>query len=338
MSKWYEDTVKQPGIIVASRVRLARNIEGHPFPAALSSKEATELIHVIRDGLSDLNLSYIELQQISSSEKQALREHRVMNSAMTSCKRPMGLLLSESESDSILLGGDDHIRIQSIEPGAALHKVWDCVNHLDDKINEQFAYAFSKKYGYLTAFPTNVGTGMRVSVDLHLPIISKSRAFKRLMEEVARIGLMIKGVHGDIAENYGDVYRICNQKTLGQSEEDILNSVEKIAFQLANQERRARVESSKNSQKELADEIYKSFGVLKYARRLSLKEALIYLSQVRLGQMEGIIHLEKSVNLYGMMLEVQQGSLEQYIGHEIEEEEAGYIRAKYIRENISDII
>jgi protein arginine kinase len=336
MSKWYEDTVKHPEIIVSSRIRLARNVEGHLFPAALSSDEAKELIHNLRDGLEDLKFSYTDLQGISLSEKKAFREHRILNSAMVACERPMGLLLSETQSSSVLLGGDDHIRIQCVESGAALHKAWDAANNLDDKINEHFAYAFNSKYGYLTAFPTNVGTGMRVSVDLHLPIISKSRAFKRLIEEMARIGLMIKGVQGDVAENYGDIYRICNQKTLGQSEEDIISSVEKIAFQLANQEKKSRENAGKNS--ELVDDVYKSFGVLRYARRLSLKEALIYLSQVRLGQIEEIIQLEQPVNFYGMMLAIQPGSLEQYAGHALEEEEAAYMRAKLIRENISDIL
>lgn len=337
MNKWYEDTSKEAGVIVSSRVRLVRNLADQVFPAKLPKDEAINLINTMHGKLADLDLNYYELWRLDSAHKDALREHRILSSALAKSKRPMGLLLSEDESESILLCGDDHLRMQFLLPGSSLHRAFQYADELDDKINEIFDYAFSEKYGYLTAFPTNVGTGLRVSCVLHLPILSKSRSFKSLQEEISRIGLTLKGVIGSGNDNYGDLYRLSNQKTLGQSEEDLIESLERIALELAGQERKARNDALKKRKGELEDEIYKSLGVMKYARRLSIKEALVYLSQVRIGASDGILNLENDINVYGLMLGVQPGSLKAYAKKDLNENEILQVRAQYLRENLPEL-
>jgi protein arginine kinase len=282
-------------------------------------------------------LNYQELWKVDSFHKQALREHRVLNSELEKSKRPMGLLLSEDESESILLCGDDHLRMQFILPGTGLHKAWQYADALDNQVNQIFEYAFSEKYGYLTAFPTNVGTGLRASCVLHLPLLSKVRSFKSLQEEIARIGFTLKGVMGSGNDNYGELYRLSNQKTLGQSEEDVIEGVERIALQLAGQERKVRNDAIKSRRNELEDEIYKSFGVMKYARRLTLKETMLYLSQVRLGVCDGIIELDKPINFYGLMLGVQPGSLKVYAGQDLSKNDILQVRADYLREMLPEL-
>lgn len=338
-SKWFEVTGKPQGIIVSSRVRLARNIEGYAFPQKLEQDSRQELLKALRKGLADLDLDYQDLDLLDQTEKKALRERRLINSDIASRSVNMGLYTSEDESLSILLGGDDHLKMQCILPGSALRRSWEIMDQLDDRINEQFDYAFSEKYGYLTAFPTNMGTGLRASVVLHLPLISRERNFKRLMEEIGRMGVSLKGIRSsEVSENYGCLYQLSNQKTLGLSEKEIIENVERFAMQLAGQERQAENEMVRTKRRDIEDEVYKSFGVLRYARKLSYKECMIYLSQVRLGMANGLIELKKPVNIHSLMLQSQPGSLSEYAGRDLTEEECKTVRADYIRRALPDIV
>ena len=335
MNKWFEVTGKPQGIVVSSRIRLARNIEGHVFPGKMQESEKQALLRELRQGLSGFDMSYTDLRQMNQNEKKALKERKLINSTIAGRNTSMGLYTSADESVSILLGGDDHLRFQCLLPGSALHKGWEIMDELDDRINEHFDYAFSEKYGYLTSFPTNMGTGLRASVDL--PLLSKERNFKRLMEEIGRMGISLKGVcGGDPSENYGNLYRLSNQKTLGQTEKEIIENVERFAMQLAGQERQAENEIVRTKRGDVEDEIYKSFGVLRYARKLSFKEGMMYLSQIRMGMANGLIHMKEPVNIHSLMLQSQPASLMQYAGRSLTEEESRIVRAQFIREHLPE--
>lgn len=337
MNKWFEVTGKPQGIVVSTRVRLARNIEGFVFPGKMGEEERQKLLARLRQGLSGLEMSYTDLKQLDQNEKKALKERRLINSAIASRNSSMGLYTSEDESVSILLGGDDHLRFQCMLPGSGLLKGWQIMDELDDQINERFDYAFSERFGYLTSFPTNMGTGLRASVTLHLPLISRERNFKRLMEEIGRMGISLKAVYGgDPSENYGSLYRLSNQKTLGQSEREIIENVERFAMQLATQERQAENEIVRTKRDDIEDEIYKSFGVLRYARKLSSKECMMYLSHVRMGIANGLIRMKQPVNIHSLMIQSQPGSLMQYAGRSLTEEECRSVRAQFIQANLPE--
>ncbi len=336
MSKWYEDVQKQQDVYIFTRVRLARNIKGHVFPGKMEEAEAGQMVAELREGLSGLGLSYRDLSRSTDAYRRGLAERRVLNSGLAKKTSPMGLFLSENESESILLCGDDHIRIQCIQGGLAFRSTWDQANLTDDWISKRFPYAFDQKYGYLTAFPTNVGTGLRACVLLHLPVISNSKQFRSLMDEAKRIGISIKGVFGEPAENYGALYYVSNQKTLGQTEDELIVSVQRVAAQLAGQERKTRIDLMKGHRNEREDEVYKSYGVLKYARKLTMKEGLVYLSQIRGGIYDGVIRMEKPVSIYSLMLGIQPGNLQLAMGP-FEEEQTDYIRADYIRNNLPEL-
>lgn len=340
MRRWYEETPGAQDVIVSSRVRLERNLKDTVFPAGLTTEKRRDLVNSLQQGLAPMlgsEMDYRELSKVSKAEKDYLRERRVVSSALAAIEEPMGLFLSENESQSVLLCGDDHFRIQCILPGLSLHKAWSEADSLDDKINERYPYAFDSKYGYLTAFPTNVGTGLRATVQLHLPMISQGRQFRKLVEEIGRIGFTVKGIYGDSGENFGALYQVSNQKTLGQSEADIISSVYRIAGQIAAQERKARHMILKENQARLEDEVYKSYGVLKYARRLTLKEAMMYLSQIRAGVTDGLISLKEPVSIYRLMLDVQPAALKLAFHLEADEEALLVKRADYIREVLPEI-
>lgn len=339
MNKWFDGTGKPQGIVVSSRVRLARNIEGVIFPEKMQEPQRQQFLKELREGLADFELVYCDLKQLNRFEKSALRERRLINSAIASRNSSMGIMTTEDEAVSILLGGDDHLRFQCLQPGASLRKAWQVLDDLDNQINDIFDYAFSEKYGYLTSFPTNMGTGMRASMQLHLPCLSKTREFKQLREEIGRMGISIKEVHGnDSSENYGSLYRLSNQKTLGVTEKEIIENVERFAIQVADRERKLENEMVRTSRLSVEDEIYKSFGVLRYARKLSLKECMIYLSQIRMGIANGLIRLKTPVNIYSLMIQCQPANLMQYTGRSLTEEELGIVRAQFIQTHLSDCI
>lgn len=337
MSKWYEDVNRQQDVYVYSRIRLARNIKGHVFPGKMDDAEARQTLGQLAAGLSDLGLEYRDLSHCSADYRQGLAERRILNLGLAKRNTPMGLYMSADESKSILLCGDDHLRLQCIQGGLTFQKLWEQADQMDNWVGERFAYAFDPKYGYLTAFPTNVGTGLRASVLLHLPVISSGKQFRSVMDEAKRIGISIKGIFGEPSENYGALYYVSNQKTLGQTEDEIIVSVQRVAAQLAGQERKTRQELLKGHRNEREDEVYKSYGVLKYARKLTMKEGLVYLSQVRGGIFDGVIQTEQPVSIYSLMVGIQPGNLRLNMGS-FESEQIDYVRADYVRKHLPELV
>lgn len=239
MLKWFENVDSGRRGIVSSRVRLVRNWDQYAFPSRLTPKEGMEMIHRLEYGLGDLgtldgkHYEYTSLDELSELDRKALRERRVLNSTIAAKKTPVGIIISDEEDTGIVLNGTDHIRLQCHCVGLHLDELWKRADRIDDYINERFTYAFDEKYGYLTSFPTNVGTGLRASVIVHLPTLSMGKKFGGLVTEMGRFGAIVKGVYGEGSENYGALYEVSNQKTLGVSEKEILDMVTRVAAQLS---------------------------------------------------------------------------------------------------------
>lgn len=343
MMRWFEQTGrKRPGII-SSRVRLVRNWDQYPFPSRLSEKESAEMIRRLEYGLKDIGslegktYEYAYLSELSELERRALRERRVFNSTIASKKTPAGIIISEEEDVNIVLNGTDHIRLQVQSSGLHLDELWKRADRMDDYINARFSYAFDEKYGYLTSFPTNVGTGLRASVLLHLPNLSMGKKFNGLMAEMGRFGAAIKGVYGEGSENYGSLYEVSNQKTLGLTEKEILDMVNRVAVQLVAQERQVRKMALEKHGLECADEAYKSYGVLKYARRLSGRDAMIFLSQLMSGLEDGLLETTEPCPVYRLMLGIQPANLQKLSKAPLGKEELDMARADYLRAELPEI-
>ena len=342
MLKWYQETENQHDVFVAGRIRLVRNLEHYPFPLKLSGEDAGELVGKLENGLENIgsvdgkNYKKLSVSVMDKTEKKALKERRAINGAGASKEGPETLLLSEDESVSLLLNGEDHIRLQCIAGGAVLPALWKEAGQLDDYINERFGYAFHEKYGYLTAYPTNMGTGLRAAVALHLPMLSVGKQFTKLVGEISRFGVSVRGLYGEGSENYGALYEVSNQKTLGVTEEEIISLVQQMADRLAASERKIKSLTLRSHRLDMEDEVFKSYGVLKYAKKLSLKEAMIYLSQVRVGEMEGLLEFKTPLNLYGLMMEIQPAGMELLAPED--KDDLKKARADYIRKQLPELV
>lgn len=343
MTRWFERIDSKSSNIVYSRIRLARNWDQYVFPARMTREQCREMVNRLREGLKGVaeldgrDHQYRQLDEAQELEKLALRERRILNLAAVNRKEPAGLLLSEDEGSSLVLGGDDHIRIQQLGAGLCLDELWHKADALDDYVNERFSYAFDEKYGYLTSFPTNVGTGLRACVALHLPTLSQVRKFQSIVADMSRFGTAIRGLYGEGSDNYGGLYEISNQRTLGQSEKELVELVTKAAAQLNNQEMRIRNAALNTQRLEREDEAYKSYGVLKYARKIAEKDARIFLSQLMAGEEDGLMAFDKKCSIYSLFLGIKPANLNLWAKRPLDKGELDAVRAAYLRQNLPEI-
>lgn len=343
MPKWFENMETNRTNVVCSRIRLARNWKEYSFPSRLEKKDAKEMVRRLEAGLMGLGQidgrDYVcrSLEDMDELERISLQERKVLNETLAKKKGPASILISEGEDVSVALNGSDHIRILLMAPGLDLENLWRHADQIDNDINSKFDYCFDDKYGYLTTYPTNLGTGLRTSVILHLPTLSLGRKFNNMINEMGRFGASIKGVQGEGAENYGALYEVSNLKTLGSTEKEIIDLVNRVAGQLNSQERQVRELSLKNHRLEREDEAYKSYGVLKYARRLAMKDAMTFLSQLMAGIHDGLLIPKESCSVYKLMLGIQPAGLSALSDRPLGKEELDVARAAYLRSALPEL-
>ena len=319
MDKWYEVPGKAGTNVIYSRVRLVRNLKEYPFPGRLTKEQSAELSEKLLGGLTGIasmdrmQYRFTHLERMGDLEKTALLERRAINRSVMKKKDPTGMILSEDESTAILLNGDDHVRIQTLQTGLTLEQLYERADKIDDYISERFDYAFDEKYGYLTSFPTNVGTGLRAAVVLHLPMLSKNKNFNSLVADMGRFGTQVRGV-------------------------EIIDIVRKAALELDAQERRVRREYRQRKPVQAADECYKSYGVLKYARRLTRKDGMEFLSQIMTGITDGILKVKEPYSVYGLMLGIQPANLLSLADRPLDKDELDAARAEFLRRRLPEII
>ncbi|MBQ3988475.1 MAG: ATP--guanido phosphotransferase, partial [Ruminococcus sp.] len=253
-------------VVISTRVRLARNLKNYPFPCKLSQQGREEVIEKVRDAVKNGNsvladdFSYIKMSELDPRQSVSLVEKRLVSPEFVSDTAGRALLLSSDERLSIMLNEEDHIRLQVITPGLSLEQAYDTADKLDTLLDERLDFAFDEKLGYLTQCPTNLGTGMRASVMLHLPALEKSNAISRIAGNLSKLGLTMRGAHGEGTEPQGALYQLSNQVTLGISEKAAIENLKNITAQLAAQEEQARERLCKSV--DVQDTIARSLGIL----------------------------------------------------------------------------
>ncbi len=322
-------------VVISTRVRLARNLKDYPFPCKLSAQGREQVISKVRDAVKNSNsvladdFSFIKMSEVEPRRAVSLVEKRLVSPEFISETEGRALLLSSDESLSIMINEEDHIRLQVITKGLSLDEAFDTADKLDTLLDENLEFAFDEKLGYLTQCPTNLGTGMRASVMLHLPALEKSRAISRIAGNLAKLGLTIRGAHGEGTEPKGALYQLSNQVTLGISEQAAIENLKNITAQLVAQEEQARERLCKSV--DVQDTIARSLGILKYAMVISHDEALKLLSNVRLGVVSGQLKDISTEKIDKLMNDVEPATLSVNAGKNLTPHERDVERARLIQ-------
>lgn len=343
MLKWYEESSEFTDVVISSRVRLARNLRKYPFSTRLSQEGAKALVEDVSEKLKDTKsedgtLLACSLDSMDDIERTAMVERHILSPMIAEKKQTTGLLMSENEAVCVLINEEDHLRIQGMAGGMNIRKAFERANRIDDMAEKEMEFAYDEKYGYLTSCPTNVGTGMRASYMMFLPALGAAGKISRLADEVAKYGAALRGMYGEGTEGTANIYQISNQKTLGSSEEDIIENLNNIALQVILQERKRREYVLMNNFEVIEDQIYRSYGVLKYTRQIGAKDAMTLLAQIKLGFDTGILKSEEPVNIFRMMMDVQPSNLQCRLGKNTGSMKRDKARAAYLNQNLPKLL
>jgi protein arginine kinase len=341
VSDWMKGDGPESDIVISSRIRLARNLNAIPFPLIATEDQLEKVVQqieeVVKEGELKQQLGHLELlrmNQLKALEKRVLVEKHLISPNLADESSAGAVVLSENESVSIMLNEEDHIRIQCLFPGFQLESAWEQANSLDDRFEVDLDFAFDENRGYLTSCPTNVGTGLRASVMMHLPALVMTQQINRMLPAINQLGLVVRGIYGEGSDALGNIFQISNQITLGRSETEIIEDLANVAKQLIEQERQARKTILQTSRLRLEDRIYRSYGILSQARTIESKEATQRLSDVRLGIDMGLIKGTSAKILNELIVLTQPGFLQQYAGEMLSADQRDERRAKLIRERL----
>ena len=331
---WYLQNGKDSDVVLSSKVCLSRNIKGIPFTTKASQEELKKVYSLMKDASNSLGygLRFFDLSDMDEITRDSLAEKHLISKAHSKSKQKYSaIILNDDESICIEVNEEDHIKIQVFRSGLELESITNLAIELDEKIGKILPYSYHKQYGYLTACPTNVGTGMKVSTIVHLPALSITRNTRKLLNVVNNFGMEIKGLYGDGSKVEGDLYQISNNQTLGVTEKEIVKSLNLITNKVIEQERTARKYLTRQSI-DLEDKVYRDFGILTNARKINLNEALKLLSNVKLGVDLGIIKELNDSKVSELMLYIKPANLQKRVGKELTINEQSIERAKIVKE------
>ena len=332
MSSWYTSHAPEDDIAVSTRIRLARNLSGLPFPARMTPEQRKELNLKVKNAVLQSNtpfaksLKYIDMADVPQTEIAAMVERHIISPEFAEENADRAIIISADESISIMIGEEDHVRIQVILGGLQLEKAYDTAEQLDSLLYNELHFAFDRSLGFLTECPTNLGTGLRASVMLHLPVTESNGEISSIAETVGKIGFTVRGMYGEGSKASASMYQVSNQITLGISEKNALDNLKIITAQLIDKERKAR--NSLNKIK-LEDMCFRALGTLQNCRVLSSKEMMDLLSRIKLGISMGIIKTD--VLPIKLFIEGQPNMLMKKYG-QLEPEERDIYRAAFMRD------
>jgi protein arginine kinase len=337
--EWLGSDTSDGGVVISSRIRLARNLVGFHFLNKCTEQERDEIQSLVVASLNgdDMLKSfiYVHLDNLGSLERELLVERHLISRNLANADGPRGTAMSKDESVSIMVNEEDHLRMQVLSAGFQLDKTWQRINLLDDHLEQKLEFAFHEQFGYLTACPTNTGTGIRVSVMMHLPALKLTGEIERVFRAARDMHLAVRGLYGEGTEATGDFYQISNQSTLGRTEEEIVEEFrESVVPRITEYELRARDVLRRQKSSVLEDKVWRGVGILKYARTINTEESLMLLSHLRLGVNMGLITEVDMDAVNDLFLAVQPAHLQILSGKRMDGEDRGQYRAEYIRRRL----
>lgn len=335
-SAWMGGNGEASDVVVSSRVRLARNLEGSPFPQRLEPAAAEAILVITEDVIHRWpgGWEVIRLGDLTALERRVLVEKHLISPAHAQNPTYHGLALNEDETEAIMINEEDHLRIQALQPDLDLAGSWSRSAELDDRLEQDLDFAFDADLGYLSACPTNVGTGLRASVMIHLPALVLTRRIGPLLGSLAKQGLAVRGLYGEGTEAAGHLFQISNQVTLGRDEAEIIGRLEGVTRQVIADERGAREFLLEGGPERLQDRVGRAWGILLGARILSGEEAMRLLSDLRLGVEMNLVEGVSRRNLSELLVVTRTGWLERSAGREMDRLERDVHRANLVRQRL----
>lgn len=335
---WLHGSVPEEDVVVSSRIRLARNLAQYSFPHQAGEKELEAVIEDVAAALENSDFKLKRLEEMGQSDRLLLVEQYLVSPDLVKNPSHRGVMLNPEQTVAIMLNEEDHLRIQSIFPGWRLNDAWELGNGIDDLLEAELEYAFAEKLGYLTTCPTNVGTGLRASVMLHLPALQIVDQVKKVLSVLPQVGLSVRGIYGEGTESLANLYQISNQVTLSLSEEEIVGKLVSVSKQVIEQERSAREALLANdSRLQLEDRVHRAYGLLTQARLLSSEEALKLWNNVLLGvelKLISGVTIQQMKELFFLM---RPAILQHMLGKELTPNERDFHRATMIREHLQSV-
>lgn len=329
-------------IVVSSRIRLARNLQGQPFPHLLESESGSAVLNAIRNAFTASsnenlhNMKFMQFDQLSPLDRQILLEKHLISPEHAACDQfYRGLVVNSDGSQSIMINEEDHLRIQCLLPGLQTEECYRLSQEMDDELEKHLDFAFDEHRGYLTSCPTNVGTGMRASVMLHLPAVSITGQRSRIFHNISQLGMTVRGMYGEGTEMSGNLIQLSNQITLGQTEEEIISNLKFIAKQIVEQERVLRENLMNEIRYQLEDRVGRAYGILTNAVVITSNEALSLLSDVRLGVDLGIIRDITPYAVNQLIVAIKPAHLQKKAGMDMEAFSRDIKRAEVIKHILS---
>ena len=336
--EWLRGSGPESDIVISSRIRLARNLAEFPFIRRCNDRDKSNIEQLLREKLSDIGelkeAMYLDVEGLASLDRQFLVERQLISRELAESDGARSVAIDNREQFSLMVNEEDHLRIQLMKSGLDLQNAWQQIRAIDDRIEGRVNYAYHERLGYLTACPTNVGTGMRVSVMLHLPALVITRQIDKVFRSLQKISLAVRGLYGEGSQAMGDFYQISNQITLGRSEEELIEQVGDVVPVLIDYERRARDYLIVESQNDLRDKVSRAYGILCSAQAISSEETMHLLSSVRMGINLGLIDDVEIPTVNQLFIHTQPAHLQKIRGTELGTADRNVERAEYLQRHL----
>ena len=341
---WLDASGEHAGVVLSTRIRLARNLQGHAFGPRARVNDREAVLEQTRRAKAKVELlagsTLLELPDLDSRSRGMLLERRLasrelLGDVKTGPSRATAVLLAAQDPLSVMVNEEDHLRLQGLVSGLRLKEAWNLVDRLDEELGQELPFAYHHEFGFLTSCPTNVGSGLRASVLVHLPGLVLTKEIGKVLQGLGQVGLTFRGLYGEGSEVVGNFFQLSNQTTLGKSEEELIEHLDKIVRQVIQYEDQARQVLLRDAPQVTEDKIWRAYGLLRYARSLSFEELMNLLSGIRLGVGLKLLPELRVYTLNKLMIFTQTAHLEQAAGRDLPPSECDAHRAAYVRRILS---
>lgn len=338
-SPWLDGTGPQADLVVSTRIRLARNLSGTPFTHRAREEQLQGVVASVSSAAASTaafrDAYLLRMNEVGPLDRQILVERHLVSHELGDGARPRGILLGPEERLSLMINEEDHLRLQTMASGFQLASAWTVADKADDELANALDFAFSDEMGYLTSCPTNTGTGLRASVLIHLPALVLLQEIHKTLKSVMQVGLNVRGLYGEHSDVMGNLFQVSNQTTLGQSERESIESLDRVARQVMETEVRARERLVRDARIQTEDKVWRAYGLLRYCRAVSAQEVINLCSAVRLGVSLGLSGLAPLRVINELLVLTQPAHLQRYYGGELTPAERNVYRAQLVRERLA---